>query len=116
MVLVCSTVLNDAVEQVPKIGIGGLCGSHRLNQDLQERLTNQWRDRMNNLLVDLGKDPRKSANFHKLLDECNREFENEKQRFDGFSADEDRTRMVIPIRGIPNSLERPDSGSIVLTK
>ncbi|KAI4264617.1 MAG: hypothetical protein L6R42_000279 [Xanthoria sp. 1 TBL-2021] len=49
-------------------------------------------------LVDQGKDPNNPAHFQKLLDDCNNEFENDKKRFDGFSADEDE-RKTIGLRG-----------------
>lgn len=71
---------------------------------------------MNNFLVDQGRDPKNITDFRKLLDDCTSEFENEKKRFDGFSAHPDDSQMVIPIRGIHDPTRGPDTKSIVLSR
>ncbi|KAL8787651.1 MAG: hypothetical protein Q9213_002082 [Squamulea squamosa] len=95
-------------------GTGGLSGSYWLNQNFQDLLANQWRYTINNFLMGKGRDPDNVTHVRKLLDECVNEFENEKKRFDGFSAVPEERQMVIPIRGILDPPLEPGSKSIVL--
>lgn len=98
------------------VSTGGLSGSYWLNQHFQDLLTDKWRYKMNNFLVDQGRDPKNISDFRKLLEDCASGFENEKKRFDGFSAHPDDSQMVIPIRGIRDPTRGPDTKSIVLSK
>lgn len=70
---------------------------------------NKWRHKMNDFLVDQGRDPNNITDFRKLLDDCASEYENEKKRFDGFSAHPDDSQIVIPIRGIHDPTRGPDT-------
>ncbi|KAL8670508.1 MAG: hypothetical protein Q9168_004960 [Polycauliona sp. 1 TL-2023] len=101
-------------EGVP--GTGGLSGSYWLNDQFQDLLKTERRYMMNDFLLGQGRDPNNDAHFQKLLDECTSEFENEKKRFNGFSADEHESKMVIPIRGIHDPTRTPESKSIILRK
>ncbi|KAI4231662.1 MAG: hypothetical protein LQ349_005465 [Xanthoria aureola] len=109
-------VKSDGTMQEGVPGTGGLSGSYWLNKHFQDLLKDKWRYKVNDFLVDQGGDPKNITDFWKLLDDFASDFENEKKRFDGFSAHPDDSQMVIPIRGIHDPTRGPDTKSIVLSK
>lgn len=106
----------SAIRYVFNVTTGGLSGSYWLNKHFQDLLKDKWRYKVNDFLVDQGGDPKNITDFWKLLDDFASDFENEKKRFDGFSAHPDDSQMVIPIRGIHDPTRGPDTKSIVLSK
>ncbi|KAL8890158.1 MAG: hypothetical protein Q9192_005907, partial [Flavoplaca navasiana] len=97
-------------------GTGGLSGSYWLVEDFRDRLTKLWRYKMNDFLVDQGKDPTNPVIFQKLVDYCSNQFETEKKRFDGFSDDDEESKMVISFQGARDCMGSTDSNTIILSK
>ncbi|KAL8837892.1 MAG: hypothetical protein Q9176_005368 [Flavoplaca citrina] len=95
---------------------GGLRGSYWLAEDFQDHLTKLWPHKLNDFLVDQGQDPTDPVIFQKLVDSCSNQFETQKKRFDGFSEDEEVSKMVVTLQGRRSCMASTDSNTIVLPK
>ncbi|KAL9630858.1 MAG: hypothetical protein Q9204_004509 [Flavoplaca sp. TL-2023a] len=97
-------------------GTGGLRGSYWLAEDFQDHLTKLWPHKLNDFLVDQGQDPADPVIFQKLVDSCSNQFETQKKRFDGFSEDDEVSKMVVTLQGRRSCMASTDSNTIVLPK